>query len=309
MADLLVADIGGTNTRLAVLQDRQLPSEPRVFRNAEYPSFESILSEFAGFTGALPDRAAFAVAGPVSNNAVQMTNLGWMLNAMQLTEEFGFAECHLLNDFEALAWATLQFSQDELLQVGGAEPMPAAARAILGPGTGLGVSGLVPGANGWAAIRGEGGHVALAGMTEQEAELVSHFVAQDGFCSAETLISGAGLARIHAYTTGTPMAPEEITCLALEGDEAARESLEIFCKLLGTVAADLALTLGARGGVYLAGGILPTIGSHFEASGFRARFYSNPRMRAYLAAIPVYLVKPAFPVFGGLAEFVAGSNR
>lgn len=304
MTGLLVADIGGTGSRLAVLDGDRYAVEPVEYRNSRYPSFDEVMADFLPRLDTRPARMAIAAAGPVSDNRVRLTNLGWVLSAGELATTHGIERVEIINDFAALAWATLWLRADELRQVGGGNAMPQFNRAILGPGTGLGVSGLISAGDDWAVMAGEGGHVTMPAVTPAEADLIAGVLERYGHCSAERLLSGPGLAYIYAANGGPETSPEQITGLALDGDALALRTVNIFCELLGTVASDLALTTGARGGVYLAGGMLPAIVDLFAASGFRERFEAKARFKTYLEQIPVYVITRAFPGFVGLNGFM-----
>lgn len=300
MTYTLVADIGGTGSRLARLRDGQLLEPAATYSNREFSAFASVLESFLAGHPALPTQMALAVAGPVHNHSVTMTNLGWTISARNLAESFRIPRVVIVNDFAAIAWATTGLHSADLFQVGGGTPLSHANRGVIGPGTGLGVSGLIAAGTNWEALSGEGGHVTLAGINQEEAGLIANVRAEYGHCSAERLISGPGLARIYMLLAGVRLQPEQVTRLAQTGDAAALHAVELFCGLLGTVAADLALTLGAQGGIYLAGGILPAIKELFAASGFRARFEAKGRFAEYLAAVPTYIVTRPNPSFVGL---------
>lgn len=304
MTELLVADVGGTGSRLACMKNGKLVTQPVVYANNKYDSFDAILDGYLSQLESCPQQLAVAVAGPVSDNRVTMTNLGWSLSASDLSSQHGIAQVQLINDFAALAWATLALDQTDLRQVGGGEAISNANRAILGPGTGLGVSSLIYTGTDWTVAAGEGGHVSLPALTTEEHQLITSATRDFGHCSAERLLSGAGLAYIYAARTGTSLMPERITELALTGDATALRAVEIFSELLGTVASNLALTIGARGGVYLAGGILPAIADLFAASAFRQRFEAKGRFAAYLQPIPVYLITATYPTFIGLHGYM-----
>lgn len=300
MIELLVADVGGTGSRLALFQDGRQITDPVSYANCDYDSFESILDNFLAGTDCQPDLAACAVAGPVRSNSVQMTNLGWQLSGASLAQRFGLQHVEIINDFEALAWATLSLKVSDLRQIGGGEPVRLASRGILGPGTGLGVSGLVHNTKTWAAIVGEGGHVSMSAGSAQEARLIKKAGEDFGHCSAERLLSGSGLALIYGYLGGGRQPPDTISQRALSGEDIALQAIELFCLMLGTVASNLALTLGAQGGIYLAGGILPAIGDLFASSGFRSRFESKGRFSEYLSAIPTFVITADYPSLSGL---------
>ena len=305
MTELLVADIGGTGSRLALVSDGDLIADPVCYQNSDYPSFDAVLEDFLGRNAVLPGRAALAVAGPVANNQVYMTNLGWSLSAVQLSAESGIQQVEIINDFAALAWATLELDMSGLYQIGRGTAQEHANRGIIGPGTGLGVSGLIYGDDGWSVMAGEGGHVTISATTHAEAEMIGSVAREFGHCSAERLISGPGLVRIYTTIGGEECPPEQVTERALAGDALAGQAIEIFCCLLGTVASNLALTVGARGGIYLAGGILPAITGLLEESGFRKRFEAKARLQDYLAAIPTYVITQTYPSLTGLARYAA----
>jgi glucokinase len=317
MSNCLLADIGGTNSRLAMLAEDGAVAGPARYCNGDFDSLDAVLAEFIATQGSRPDAAAIAIAGPVVEQAVTMTNLGWQISAASLQRQHGIPRVTIMNDFAALAWATLALDQSEgqadikqadneseLHQLGGGSPLVDASRGILGPGTGLGVSGLIRGDGGWAVLAGEGGHVTLAATTAAEYELVQSLTTEFGHCSAERVLSGPGLANIYRHFNGPQLSPEEIIRAANSGDASAVQAVGIFCALLGSVAGDLALTLGARGGIYLAGGILPGILPLLERSEFRARFEAKGRFHEYLAAIPTFVITAPEPSLRGLARYM-----
>ena len=233
-----------------------------------------------------------------------MTNHHWSFSISALKLQFGFAKLRVLNDFTALALALPTLAQTELLQVGGGAVLPGHAIGLIGPGTGLGVSGLVPctehgGAATWVALQGEGGHVTLSASNEREHAVLTELERCWGHVSAERAISGQGLVNLHralitidAPSAGQPqLDASEITDRALSGDAACGEVVDLFCAFLGNVAGNLALTLGARGGVYIGGGIVPRLSDWFVQSPFRRRFESKGRFSAYLAPIPVFVIQ------------------
>jgi len=305
LSGLLLIEIGGTHCRCATASGEREPESVTVFENARYPGLESIVTAYLDRLSAIsPDRAAIAVAGPVDAQPVHLTNLGWTLDAEALKERFGWSQVVVVNDFEALACAVPLLSGEELVTVRAGEPAPGAAIAVLGPGTGMGVSGLVHCSGEWHPIRGEGGHVTLPAADEREAEVIGNLRREHGHVSAERVLSGPGLLTL--YRTLAPAAragsPEEVTALAEDGDADALETLELFFRFLGSFCGDVALTLGARGGVYLGGGILPALRERLLASGFAARFADKGRFSTYLDAIPVRLITADTPALRGLAH-------
>jgi glucokinase len=303
--DLLLTEIGGTRTRCAVARGDDVPERIVVFDNTTHADPESVITAYLEtLDGEPPARAALAVAAPTGTQPLHMTNLDWTVDMEQLKKRFGWTAATVINDFEALACAVPVLSPGELLTVRPGERDPAAAIAVLGPGTGLGVSGLVPCGETWHPIRGEGGHATLAAADEREAEVLAKLRCEHGHVSAERVLSGSGLLSLYQLSAHAPRArsPADVTRLAGAGDRDALDTLELFFRFLGTISSDLALTLGARGGVYLGGGILPHFKEQLARSDFGSRFVDKGRYRAYLERIPVYLILADTPALQGIAR-------
>lgn len=305
----LIGDIGGTNTRLALLT-AGTPAFSRVLSNADYTHLDALVADYLRSLDAQDSvrTAVLAVAGPVKDGRVTMTNLGWEIDAARLADHLGLESVTLVNDFTALALGLPSLPKDVLARIGDPDrPAADAAMAVLGPGTGLGVSGLIPAKGGWAPIAGEGGHVTLAAVGPQETALVDIIRRRFGHVSAERVLSGPGLevlyeaiAELQGRRQRAPSA-DRITAAALAGqDGLAAATVEKFFEFLGEVSGNLALTLGARGGVYLGGGILPRMIEALRASEFRRRFEDKGRYRSYLAEIPVYVIREPLPAYRGL---------
>jgi glucokinase len=301
----LLADIGGTNARFA--WQRQPGGEIEDLQTlacADHASLHDALTAYLRRCSRPPVGAcAIAIANPVVGDQVSMTNHHWSFSIRELKARCGFERLLVLNDFTALALALPALRVDETVQVGGGAPQPANAIGLIGPGTGLGVSGLLPdGRGGWLPIQGEGGHATLAGTTPRERAVLERIGARHGHVSAERAVCGQGLIDIHralAEIDGEQTANDiatsaEVTQRALSGQDATCvEALALFCAFLGIAAGNLALTLGARGGVYIGGGIVPRLGEWFTSSPFRARFEAKGRFSVYLAPIPVYVIQTA----------------
>ncbi|WP_308209997.1 glucokinase [Actinomadura madurae] len=233
----------------------------------------------------------------------------------------GLPHLDIINDFEALALALPRLGADDLIPVGRAQPKagapfpsaptPGAPLAVVGPGTGLGVAGLVPTPSGWVPVPGEGGQVDIPAATEREIAVARLLRAEKGAVTAEYLLSGAGLVRVHRYLATLDGEPqEELTPRQIcerQDDPRCRETLEMFCALLGSLAGNAALTLGARGGVYLGGGILPRIVDVLRGSAFRARFEGKPPVEDYMRAIPTALIVHPGPALVGATVRLAQS--
>ncbi len=300
----LVGDIGGTHVRFAmVLAATGLVQDVARYRCNEFATVSDAIQQYLGeHVDARPRTCALGVATAVTGDFVQLTNHAWHFSIRELQLQLGVDRLLVLNDFAALALSLPALPAAELRQVGGGTPTLDAPIGLIGPGTGLGVSGLlpVPGGRGQVAIGGEGGHVTLSSFDPEEAAVLQWLQRAYGHVSAERALSGPGLENIYqalnelAGRGRIAKAADEITEAALENSDAACiKTLTMFCSLLGNVAGNVALTLGARGGVYIGGGIVPRLGKWFDASPFRERFESKGRFSDYLRAIPTYVVQSA----------------
>ena len=306
----LVADIGGTNLRLAlVAADSQQPQQERVLRCADFDSLEQAVRSYLEECGRpVLSEAAMDVATGITGDFVHLTNGPWGFSIEQTRRNLGLARLQVINDFTALALAVPQMRADELQRIGAGEAVPGAPIAVIGAGTGLGVSGLVQVDGRWVALQGEGGHTAFAPMNEREIGVLRWLWRQFDHVSTERVASGMGLKNVYqglcAMDGVSPKAltPEQITGAALAGKDAqCAETLAMFCAILGSAAANLVVTLGARGGCYIGGGIVPKLGDHFQRSPFRARFENKGRFSGYVAAVPTFVILAPTPALRGLA--------
>ena len=309
----LLADVGGTNARFALQQKGGPLTRIEVLPAADFETLEAAAKHYLRQAGQ-PDvrQAAIGIATAITGDNVEMTNSPWQFSIEKLRNALGLSELFVLNDFTALAWALPGLAADELVQVGGGQPVANAARALIGPGTGLGVSGLIPDAyGGFSALAGEGGHTAFAPTTEEELALWRAGTEAWGRVSVERLVSGPGLRFIYetlcrvAGEAPQALEPQDVSDQALAGTDArCGQALRAFLGILGQTAGDLALTLGARGGVYIGGGIVPRLGDYFSKSPFRQRFEDKGRFEAYNAAIPVFVIHGAHPALAGAAAYL-----
>ena len=313
----LLADIGGTYARFALQPAGGAPRELRKLECARFASVEDAAEAYlAEVASARPSRAAFAVAAPVLGDAVAMINHPWSFSTEAARRRLGLAELVVVNDFAAIALAIPSLSPGMLGGIGGGAAVPGAPVAVIGPGTGLGVSLLVPAKSGAVPVATEGGHVTLAATDEREAAVIARIRARLGHVSAERALSGPGLMNLYralGELSGKPMEPPQPDAIAARAlaasDPIAVEAVALFSAMLGSVAGNLALTTGARGGVYVAGGVVPKLGSLFDASAFRARFEDKGRFRDYLARIPTFVITTEVPALSGLAALLDGRNR
>ena len=298
----LLADIGGTNARFAWQDAERTPlRDVATLACAEYDTLGDAVTQYLASLGRVaPPWCAIGIATPITGDWVQMTNHHWSFSIAALQRQMGFERLKVINDFTALALALPELPAHELRQVGGAAAVADAPLALIGAGTGLGVSGLLPtGERGrWVPLQGEGGHVSLAAVNAREAAVLQFLRDRYGHASAERAVSGAGLEQLHAALCAIDgshacgeLSAAEITERALNGASMqCKEALDLFCCFLGNVAGNLALTLGAVGGVYIGGGIVPRLGEVFARSPFRSRFEDKGRFRGYLAGIPVFVI-------------------
>lgn len=310
----VVGDVGGTNARFALVKDGGMPETEQVLSCADFDDLGSALAWYlkhANVDSAL--EAAIAVATAVTGDQIKFTNNHWSFSIEETRQRLGLQRLQLLNDFTALAMSLPHLQANELRQVGRGQAVPAAAIAVLGPGTGLGVSGLIPnGRGGWIPIAGEGGHVTCAGATERELDILKIAKQCAPHISTERLISGFGLPTLYwAVAKLQGVEPQDLDAAQIGERGVAgscpvcRETMEVFCSMLGTAAGNLALTLGARGGVYIGGGIVPKLGDFFTQSKFRERFESKGRFVDYMSAIPTFVIEAKYPALVGAAQAFA----
>jgi glucokinase len=306
-APRLIADIGGTNARFGLLADGQRHDE-LVLACADYPDIVTAVEHYLSTVGAArPAEAAMAIAGPITGDIVRMTNHVWQFSASQTRERLGLRRLIILNDFTALAMSLRHLPAESLEQIGGGRAVADNPIAVIGPGTGLGVSGLIPTGPHWIPLQGEGGHVTLAVMNEREVAVLKQLHQRFSHVSAERVLSGPGLVNLYEALCGVEgmvpqtLTPPEVTRRAQEAScRICLEAVNIFCALLGTMAGNLVLTLGALGGVYVGGGIVPSLGRSFTSSPFRNRFEDKGRYADYLARVPTFVIRAELPALIGL---------
>lgn len=312
----LVADVGGTNARFgwvdgapraAVQHIAKLPAAGHAGPADAVRAYLAGLEKELGAAYRPPRRAAVAVATAVSGDEVAFTNSHWRFSRRALQADLGLDALLVLNDFEALALSLPRLGPAQL-RGHGALPEPRGTLVVIGPGTGLGVGAVTQTAHGWVALPGEGGHATLSAADDFDAALLQAARREFGHVSAERLLSGIGLPVLHR-AVATVMARPADTLTAEQiverglagGDEVCERTLDSFCALLGSFGGNVALTLGARGGVYIGGGIVPRLGDRFFGSRFRERFESKGRFRGYLQDIPTALITDTLAALSGAA--------
>jgi len=304
----LIADIGATNTRCALLDDKGHVLSPETFENTDFTGVSGLLEVYLDHRRASdrPRRAAIAIAAPVTDDKVSMLNIDWQVSQTALKAELALHRLIMVNDFAAVAWGLPSLTSKDRQQLCGGDPPARSPMAVLGPGSGLGVAGLIPSSDGWTAISSEGGHTTMAASTDEEAEVIARIRDKIGHCSAERVLSGPGL--VQMYVTLSEIAGRgtatikaaDVTALARQKEPLARQTVNMFLALLATQASNLVLTLGARGGLYIAGGIMPRLMEFVAQSPFQERFVAKGRYRAYMESVPAYVITDELPAFRGL---------
>ena len=311
----LLADIGGTHTRFALSAGPGRFDAVEVVHTGDFDHVEQAITDYLRQVAGRdrPVRAMLAVAGPVTANRVRLTNADWDIDGAAVARAFGFRDTRLVNDFAAVARSLPLLGPGDRQTTGSWSPDPRGAMVAIGPGTGLGVAGLVPfGDAGWLPVPGEGGHVTLPVMTDAESAVCAVLRRRVDHVSAERVLSGIGLPALDAaieVVEGAAPRPdretEEILAAARGGEGLALRAVGMFVDLLATVAGDLALSFGATGGVHLAGGMPLYLGDLLDHDRFRARFENKGRSSPYLRRIPTAIVSHPQPGLLGLSALAA----
>lgn len=309
----LLADIGGTNVRFALQRGAEPATEIMVLATEDYAALDQAALSYLARIGRPADLklGAFAIASPITGDLVSMTNLPWRFSTEEVRRALGFDALLVVNDFVAVAHGVPYLPTTELIQVGGEQPVPLEQKALIGPGTGLGTSGLVPSKDQWIVLEAEGGHVTMAPANDRESAILAQLRPVYGHVSAERVVSGMGLVNLYTAIAGLEgrptenLEPPDITRKAAQGTcPICKEAVDTFCAMLGTIAGNLVLTLGARGGLYIGGGIVPKLGEVFFQSGFRRRFEEKGRFQSYVAPVPAYVIVSKYPAFIGLQHIL-----
>jgi glucokinase len=313
----LIADIGGLYARFAIELERGQFTHQASLRCADHASMEQAIRAYLNSVAPLNvAHAAIAVANPVEGDQVRMTNYHWQFSIEETRQSLGLDTLVVVNDFTALAMALPKIGPSDARQVGGGQAVSNSVIGLLGSGTGLGVSGLIPAGDSWISLGSEGGHTSFSPRDSREIQVLEYAWQQYDHVSFERLLSGSGLELIHQALTkakpaeGAPLSAPEITRRALELQDAdCLATLDVFCNMLGTAASNLAVTLGALGGIYIGGSIVPRLGDFFDRSGFRKRFEDKGRFRQYVEHIPTYVITAENPTFLGVSAILEAQLR
>ena len=309
---ILIGDVGGTNARFAIVFDANSePSEPSIVQTASFATIDdAIRSAVLEKARVKPRSAVLAIAGPVDGDEIALTNCPWIVRPKAMLAGLGLGDIVILNDFEAQALAVVALDKEHMEKIGGGAPEPNAGRVVLGPGTGLGVAGLIHACGRWIPVPGEGGHMDIGPRTPRDLQVFPHIEPIEGRISGEQILCGRGLVNTYRAiakadgATAKMSSPAEITAAALgRSDPTATEALDLFVTCLGRTAGDLALVFKSRGGVFLTGGIAQKIVRALKTGSFRAAFEDKAPHKELLKSVPVYVITHPLPALAGLAAY------
>lgn len=309
----LLADIGATYARFCVEQTAGRFEHVAVLACADHGGFTAIVQSYLeGLPGVRPRHGAVAIANPIEGDWVQMTNRDWAFSIRAAQAQLQLHTLLVVNNFTALAMALPRLPVEGRRQVGGGAAQVNGVIGLLGPGTGLGVSGLIPNGDRWVTLATEGGHASFAPTDARELRVLQFAWKTMSRVSAERMLSGPGIELIHqALAEGQPEASTRLSAAQIvesalhDLNPLCIETVKCFCGMLGTMASDLALTLGATGGIYVGGGIVPRLGELFDQSSFRERFEAKGRLTGYVARIPTYVLTAENLAFNGVSSLLS----
>jgi glucokinase len=301
---VLVADIGGTTCRFAMVGEDGRPERVIRFPNREVPDMAAAITRYMAEAGVRPSIGVLALAGPIDGDEIVLTNRDWRFRLSALRAQLGFTQLHAINDFAAVAWALPALHADEIRPIGPAVECAHGVKVACGPGTGLGVAALIPENGSWRVVPSEGGHVSFGPADSGEEPIFARLRAMAGAISAEMVLSGPGFTRLHRalHTEAESLASEEILKRAKAGDAATRATVTMFVRLLGRFAGDVALVFKAAG-VYLAGGVGEGVAPLIDAHEFRRAFETHPPYERLLATIPTFAIAERTPGLIGCAVY------
>lgn len=314
----LLADIGGTNARFVLEVTPGKFDSLLVLKCADYPTLSDAMRTYLSHPEAIKSgaekvqKAGFAIANPVHGDTIKMMNHHWTFSIQAVQQEFNFQTFLVVNDFKALAMALPFLNHTQKYQVGLGEPQPNSVIGLLGAGTGLGVCGLIPANGAWFALDSEGGHASFSPTNQHEIDILQFALQQYKHVSSERFMSGAGIRLIYQAIAANrrlqadDIETSEISRRGLANEcSLCRETLTTFCEMFGSMAGNLAITLGTTGGIYIGGGIIPRLGQFFSDSPFRQRFEQKGRLAKYLSNIPTYVITEPYPAFIGVSAMLA----
>jgi len=314
----LVADIGGTNIRIGITDEKGSIDALSVYQCNQYPSLSAVIKEYITehHFEQCEIHACLAIACPVENDLIVMTNLPWEFSKSQLKQELQLSTFLLINDYTAIAHAIPLLNDNQKVQIGQGEAIANKPISICGPGTGLGVASLISANGKWISLSGEGGHVDFAPIDHLEQDILKFLLTKYSHVSYEQLLSGLGIEQIYQAIASSKqcevptLSAQDISAKALAKEcELCELALAQFCKILGSFAGNLALTLGSFGGVYIAGGIVPRFIEYFKNTEFRKRFEEKGRLSGFNQNIPTYVITESQPGILGAAAYLLQYNK
>lgn len=298
---VLLADIGATTTRLAVARDGVKLENVRTLASAEIKDLPALLTETLAGAEVRPAVAVLGVAGPVEGDDVALTNLPLAFNCVALKSRLKLARLHVTNDFACLAHAVAALTESDLQAIGGGHSVPKANAVVCGPGSGFGTALVLRDGKEPRVLPSEAGHMRFGAASADEARVIARLVRDHGPVAIDDVVSGPGLSRLHRILCGEETTPEAIVAGATAREEKARATVDVFLRLFGRIAGDLALAFDARGGVFLAGGVSRALAHLMPGSPFRAAFEDHPPYQKRLAAVPTSVVMHPTPGLVGAA--------
>lgn len=318
----LVADIGGTNLRIGITNIQGEISQLELYQCNQFSGLAEIIQEYIAKNRLENSslNACFAIACPVDNDVISMTNLPWTFSKSELQASLNLHTMHFINDYTAIAHAVPLLTNDQKVQIGGGNVIAGKPISICGPGTGLGVANVVQVNNQWVSLGGEGGHVDFAPTDETQINILHYLLTKYQHVSYEQVLSGLGIEQIYQALLSIKgckaesLAAKDITHKATNNEcDVCKETLDEFCKILGSFAGNLSLTLASFGGVYIAGGIVPRFIEYIKDSQFRSRFEAKGRFEQFNQAIPTFVITEPQPGLLGASAFLcqqlASSNK
>ena len=305
----LLVDLGGTNVRFCVMKNGRL-SGFEAWTCKSFKNFEAALDAYIQ-KHARADNLVLALPAPKQNGAYHFVNIDWHFSLSLLKRRFGLTQVWAMNDFAANAWGLLALTKNDVVRVGCGVAVAHEPKVVIGAGTGLGVGVLVPTLQGWQALPSEAGHIAVSPAAQEEEDILRAVRARYGRISAERVISGHGLSFLYEFLTGRILTPPEIFMAMQQADESAKQAFLQMFAFWGDVAGDLALAYCAKGGVYLAGGIIQNAGlpQLLDSSDFRRRFENKARHSDYVAQISTQGILSKRLAFQGLRRFIIEKNK
>ena len=315
---ILIGDIGGTNARFSLLMDADAEAKPfPIVQTAKFATIDDAIQQVVlDAITVQPRSAILAIAGPINGDEIPLTNCPWVVRPKYMLSHLGFEDVVVVNDFEAQALAVASLGDEHQIQLGGGRELAGHSKVVLGPGTGLGVAGLVHALDAWIPVPGEGGHVDLGARSERDLQIFPHIERIEGRVSAEQILCGRGLAGLyHAICAADGVEPKytdpaDVSIHGLSGADAqAKETLSLFATYLGRLAGDMACTFLARGGVYLAGGIPQKILPALQGPEFRAGFEDKAPHNALMSTIPTFVVTHPLAALAGLSAYACRPSR